>query len=142
MSLKHFLRIYLKTPWTCNYFKKETPSRMFSCKFCEFLHSTFERLLLRLLRILQIFGRLLLDFLLLNSLFVNVMTITNLTNIKLYFAELTRIYFSMKLRSRELHTMELHSRREQLYWKRDLWVFYNFHRILENSFFQVTSRRA
>ena len=74
-----------------NYGKKESLSQTFSCTFWESLHSDSFWDFLRI--ILQMFGRLLLDFLLLNRLFVNVIKIINLTTLKL-----TKISFLMKSR--------------------------------------------
>ena len=63
---------------------------------CEFLHNDDFWDFLWI--ILQIFGWLLLDFLLLNWLFVNVIKIINLTNLKVYPAKPTRISFLIKSR--------------------------------------------
>ena len=79
-----------------HYVKKETLFQTFSNKFCEFLHNDGFWDFMRI--ILQIFGWLLLDFLLLNRLFVNMIKIINLTILKVYPAELTRILFLMKSR--------------------------------------------
>ena len=88
--------IFMKGIWNLYYAKKETPSQAFSCKFCEFLHNDGFWDFLQI--ILQIFEWLLLEFLLLNGLFVNVTKIINLTILRLYPVKLTRISFLMKSR--------------------------------------------
>ena len=77
--------IFIKRAW--NFVKKkDSISGVSSCKFFEFLNNNGFWVFLRI--ILQIFGWLLLDFLLLNRFFANVIKIINLTILKL-----TRIYF-------------------------------------------------
>ena len=77
--------IFIKRAW--NFVKKkDSISGVSSCKFCEFLNNNGFWVFLRI--ILQIFGWLLLDFLLLNRFFANVIKIINLTILKL-----TRISF-------------------------------------------------
>ena len=82
--------------WNLYYFQKETLFQAFSDKFCEFLHNDGFWDFMWI--ILQILGRLLLDFLLLNQLFVNVTKIKDLTILRLYPVKLTRISFLMKSR--------------------------------------------
>ena len=81
--LRNWIRIWFLWIGIRNlyYVKKETLSQAFSCKFCESLHNDDFWDFLWI--ILQIFGRLLLDFLLLNQFFVNVIKIINLTILKL-----------------------------------------------------------
>ena len=66
--------------WNLCYVKKETLFQTFSHKLCEFLHNDAFWDFVGI--ILQIFGWLLLDSLLLNRLFVNVIKIINLTILK------------------------------------------------------------
>ena len=77
--------VFIKRAW--NFVKKkDSISGVSSCKICEFLNNNGFWVFLRI--ILQIFGWLLLDFLLLNRFFANVIKIINLTILKL-----TRISF-------------------------------------------------
>ena len=89
-SLCHLIRMNRLKLVLC--LKQDSISGVF-LQVCEFLHNDgFFRI------ILQIFGWLLLDFLLLNWLYVNVIKIINLTILKVYSAKLTRISFLMKSR--------------------------------------------
>ena len=95
------MKFYEKVIDICNYVKEKTPSQAFSCKFCKFLHNNGFWDFLRI--ILQIFGWLLLDLLLLNVLYYWTAycerdKIINLTILKVYPAELTRTFFVMKSR--------------------------------------------
>ena len=91
-----FMNRYWKELRPVTILKKILYLRCFLASFSEFLHNDGFWDFLRI--ILQIFEWLLLDFLLLNRLFVNVIKIINLKNLKLYPAKLTRISFITKSR--------------------------------------------
>ena len=76
--------------------QNETLSQVFSYKFVNFCTTTAFGW--RLANYSRIFGLLLLDFLLLNWIFVNVIKIMDLTILKVYPVKLTRISFLIKSR--------------------------------------------
>ena len=91
------------------YVKKETLSQPFSCKLFEFLHNNCFWDFFRI--ILQIFGWLLLDFLLLNQLIVKVIKIINLTILKLnnLFLNEVKFYFVWLLHCIKIVCISLYS---------------------------------